>query len=128
MLRNKKILMLLSLLIAVGMWIYVMGSVDPEMTYTFNGLKVEMQGAEGLAEQDLTAKLNSPKLVNVTIEGKRSQVNKVKSKSEMVEAYVDVSTCDYGRNEGRIQIKLPEGTTGISIESVSKETAIFTIK
>ena len=29
MLRNKKILMLISLLVAIGVWIYVMGNVDP---------------------------------------------------------------------------------------------------
>ena len=78
---NKKVLMLVSLLIAIGLWMFVMGNVDPEVSDRVNGIEVEMQGTNSLDDQGLTATLNKPKIVSVTIEGKRSQVKKAKDKS-----------------------------------------------
>ena len=126
MLRNKKMLMLISLLVALGMWIYVMGNVDPVVSDRIDGVKVELHGEDTLKDNGLKASLKAPKRGSVTIEGKRSQVNKVKKKG--VEAFVDVSTCDYGRNEGKIIIALPDTVTGVLVENISSKTAVFTVK
>ena len=125
MLKNKKVLMLLSLLVAVGLWVYVMGNVDPDTVEKIAGVKVEMEGTGTLQDAELHAVLNSPKVVTGTIEGRRSKVSKTKKKG--VKAYIDVSTCDYGRNETDIYVRLPEGVTGVSVENVSSETAVFTV-
>ena len=126
MLRNKKILMLISLLVAIGVWIYVMGNVDPVVRERIDGVQIELQGESTLTQAGLKATLKAPKRVSVSIEGKRSQVNKVKKKG--VEAFVDVSTCDYGRNEGKIIIALPVTVTGVLVENISSKTAVFTVK
>ena len=126
MLRNKKILMLISLLVSIGVWIYVMGNVDPVVRERIDGVQVELQGESTLTQAGLKATLKAPKRVSVSIEGKRSQVNKVKKKG--VEAFVDVSTCDYGRNEGKIIIALPDTVTGVLVENISSKTAVFTVK
>ena len=126
MLRNKRVLMLISLLVAIGLWMYVMGSVDPITTERVSGVSVEMKGVDYLKTQNLEPTLKGPKTVIVTIEGKRSQVNKAKDKG--LEAYVDVTTCDYGKNEGKILIEMPDGVAGVSVEDISKETARFTVK
>ena len=125
MLRDKRVLILLSFVVAVGLWVYVMGNKDPETTQSISGVQIEMEGNDFLEEQGLTAVLNNPKMLRVTIEGKRSQINKVKKQG--LEAYIDVSTCDYGRNETEIYVRLPEGVTGVSIESISEKTAVFTV-
>ena len=126
MLRNKKVLMLISLLVAIGLWMYVMGNVDPVIKERVSGVRVEMEGQHSLNEADLTATLNSPKVITVTIEGKRSQVNKTKKVG--MKAFVDVSTCDYGKNEKDIYVKLPDSVAGVTIEDLSEDTAIFTVK
>ena len=126
MLRNKKILMLISLLVAIGLWIYVMGNVDPVVRERIDGVQVELQGESTLTQAGLKATLKAPKRVSVSIEGKRSQVNKGKKKG--VEAFVDVSTCDYGRNEGKIIIALPDTVTGVLVENISSKMAVFTVK
>ena len=123
---NKRVLMLISLLVAIGLWMFVMGSVDPETSQRVTGIKVEMQGTNVLEEKGLTATLAKPKMIAVTIEGKRSQIKKAESKG--VEAYIDVSTCDYGKNEAEIIIKLPDGVSGVTVEEISAETAYFTVK
>lgn len=126
MLRNSKVLMILSLLIAIGLWMFVMGQVDPQTTIVVSDVKVEMVGTSSLEDIGLTATLVKPKIVNVTITGKRSEVNKAKKKG--IEAYIDVSTCDYGENQGEIRIDLPSGVSGVTVEHISQYTATFRVK
>ena len=126
MLNNSKVLMLISLLVAIALWMFVMGNVDPQVSERVTDVTVEMQGTDVLAKSELTATINKPKIVTVTIEGKRSQVKKAKDKG--VTAYIDVSTCDYGRNEAEIHVKLPDGVKGVTVEDISSETAVFTVK
>ena len=125
MLRDKRVLAIVSLLIAIALWMYVMGSVDPKTTDLVTGVKVEMQNQDYLDKQGLTATLNSPNKISFTIEGKRSDVNFAKKKG--FSAYVDVSTCDYGENEADIHVVTPDGVS-IVVEDLSEETAKFTVK
>lgn len=126
MFRNKKFLMLLSLLISIGLWMFVMGQVDPQTSITVADIKVEMRGTDVLTNQGLTATLVKPKIVNATIKGKRSEVNKAKKKG--LRAYIDVSTCDYGDNEAEIRIDIPDGVSGVSVEHISNYSASFRVK
>ena len=126
MLRNKKVLAILSLLISIGMWMYVMGSVDPVMTKTGTGIKVTSAGDEYLANHNLKATLGGPEYVDIKIKGKRSSVNKAIDKG--IKAEVDVSHCEYGENEGEIKIVMPSGINGVSLVKISDETETFTIR
>lgn len=126
MLKNRKVQLILSLLIAICIWAYVMGQVDPKATITVSDVKVEMRGTDALDKLDLKPTLVKPKIVNVTITGKRSEVNK--AKKDGIQAYVDVSTCEYGTNEGDIKIDLPNGVNGVIIEHLSQDTAMFTVE
>lgn len=124
--KSNKVLMLISLLVAIGLWMFVMGNVDPQVSERVAGIKVEMEGTDTLNDQDLTATINKPKVVNVTIEGKRSQI--IKAKKKGIKAYIDVSTCDYGKNEAEIYVRIPDGASGVTVEDISSETAVFTVK
>ena len=126
MLTNNKVLMLISLLVAIALWMFVMGNVDPSVSERVSDVKVEMQGADSLEDQELTPTLVKPKIVTVTIEGKRSQVKKAKDKG--IRAYIDVSTCNYGKNETEIHVRIPDGVKGVTVEDISSETATFTVK
>ncbi len=126
MFRNRKTLMILSLLIAIALWMFVMDQVDPKTELTVTDVKVEMRGTDVVENMGLTATLVKPKIVNVELQGKRSQVNKAKKKG--LTAYIDVSTCDYGENEAEIRVELPSGVRGVSIEHISQYTAKFNVK
>ena len=126
MLSNNKVLMLISLLVAIALWMFVMGNVDPSVSERISDVKIEMQGTDVLEAKGLTATINKPKIVTVTIEGKRSQVKKAKDKG--ISAYIDVSTCNYGKNETEIHVKIPDGVKGVAVEEISSETAVFTVK
>ena len=118
--------MILSLLIAIALWMYVMGEVDPQTTITVTDVEVEMQGTGVVEDMGLDVTLVKPKIINVEIKGKRAQVNKAKKKG--LKAYIDVSTCDYGNNEAEIRVELPNGVHGITIEHLSQYTATFKVK
>jgi YbbR domain-containing protein len=124
--KSNKVLMLISLLVAIALWMFVMGNVDPQISERVSGVKVEMEGTDTLNDQELTATVNKPKVVSVTIEGKRSQVLKAKKKG--IKAYIDVSTCDYGKNEAEIYVRIPDGVSGVTVEDISSETAVFTVR
>ena len=118
--------MILSLLIAIALWMFVMDQVDPKTELTVTDVKVEMHGTDVVENMGLTATLVKPKIVNVELQGKRSQVNKAKKKG--LKAYIDVSTCDYGENEAEIRIELPSGVRGVTVEHISQYTAKFNVK
>lgn len=126
MLKNKKIQMICSLLIGICVWAYVMGQVDPQATITVTDINVEMQGTESLENAGLEATLLRPKTINATITGKRSEVNK--AKKEGLEAYVDVSTCEYGENEVEIILSLPDDVSGVTVDHLSQYSATFNVK
>lgn len=126
MFRNRKTLMILSLLIAIALWMFVMDQVDPKTELVITDVKVEMRGTDVVENMELTATLIEPKIVNVELQGKRSQVNKAKKKG--LKAYIDVSTCDYGENEAEIRIELPSGVRGVTVEHISQYTAKFNVK
>lgn len=126
MLKNKKVQAVLSLLIAIGLWIYVIGSVDPTVSTTVRNIPVEMTNQKVLKELGMSATLVEPETVDITIKGARSNINEAK-KSEIT-ATVDVSNCEYGENEARIKIEFPDKISGVTVDSMSEEKATFQVE
>lgn len=126
MLRNKKVIAILSIIISIATWIYVMGSVDPKITRSVLGIDVTTSGEEYLEKQNLKVSLENPETVDIKIKGKRSEV--CKAIKAGITAEVDVSHCEYGENKGEIKIKMPGRTGGVSVVKVSEETATFRVR
>ena len=118
MLKNKTVLKIVSLVIAIFLWIYVMGEVDPETKVKVYGIEVNYINTELLAENGLAVAEDEPVTINATIEGKRSDVNKGKKKG--LTASVDVSRCKSGKNKAEITLDMP---SGVVLDSISKDTA-----
>lgn len=117
MLNNKTLLKIFSLVIAILLWIYVMGEVNPETKTKIYGIEVSLTNTDMLASDGLAVAQEEPVTVNATIEGKRSDVNRAKKKG--LSATVDVGSCRSGRNTETISLNLPEG---ITLDSISQET------
>lgn len=124
--RNKKVLAILSLLISIAMWTYVMGTVDPETTKMVTGIKVNSSGDDYLKKYNLEAELTGPEVIDIKIKGKRSAVNKAVKGG--ITATVDVSHCEYGENEAEIRVVMPSGVRGVSILKMSDDTETFVVK
>lgn len=126
MLRNKKFQLVLSLLIAIALWLYVVGDINPTITAEVKGIEVEMTGEDVLEDLGMSATLDGPKTVDIVISGSRSEINKAKGSD--IRAVVDVSNCNYGENEEEISIVFPDEIDGISVSSTTAKMAEFTVE
>ncbi len=126
MLKNKTVQAILSLLVAIALWIYVMGTVDPMVTATIHNVPVEKVNEDVLEDLGMTATLDHPESIDITIRGARSDVNE--AKKSRVTASVDVSDCEYGENEAAISVDFADKVTGVRIDSLSEEMATFTVR
>ena len=123
MLNNKTFLRIFSLVVAVLLWMYVMGEVDPTKTSVVSNITVSFMNSDMLAEEGLAPIENENMQISAKIKGKRSLVNDVKRNG--MSAYVDVSSCKEGKNTVEVKINTPDG---ISVESTSDEYLTFEVE
>ncbi len=107
MIQNKTMNLIISLLLSVALWIYVVGEVNPETTKKYDGIKIEFTNEESLAQNGLALLDPGVLTVDVTVEGKRSAVNGVKEEDIGVTA--DLTGRQKGKNSIHLEVKLPEG-------------------
>ena len=78
--KKKKIYsVLLSLFIALSLWLYVVTTVSQEDDATFYNIPVVMEGEATLAEKNLMITSQSSQTVNLHLSGARSNLNKINS-------------------------------------------------
>lgn len=106
MLNNKKFNFVLAFLLAVGLWMYVIGQQNPVIKKSFRGIPVTFTNAQTLNDNGLALRSASDDSMRVTITGKRDKVSAV-SKSDIV-ASVDLSTAQEGQNRLQVSLKVPE--------------------
>ncbi len=123
MLDNKTFIKIISLIAAVCLWVYVMGEVDPNTKENISNIPVSFTGTDALAEKDLAVVQEQETFISAAISGKRSEVHDIKRSG--LTAYVDVSSCQKGKNTGKINISLPEG---VKLENVSDNTMHFKVE
>ena len=123
MLDNKTFIKIISLIAAVCLWVYVMGEVDPNTKENISNIPVSFTGTDALAEKDLAVVQEQETFISAAISGKRSEVHDIKRSG--LTAYVDVSSCQKGKNTGKINISLPEG---VKLKNVSDNTMHFKVE
>ncbi|MBQ8151528.1 MAG: hypothetical protein IJ070_02040 [Firmicutes bacterium] len=123
MLNNKPVLIVISLLISIGLWLYVTGQVDPEMTAKINNVPVSIVNQNQLSERNLAVVQDEDIYVNATIKGKRSYVNKVKMSG--MKAYIDVADAQKGVNVMEVDFETP---TGITVENGDDATCSIKVE
>lgn len=106
MLQNKTVLKILSLLIAVFLWMYVIGQINPKTTVTFRQIPVVLLNEESLEENDLALKDGNELLVDIVIEGQRADLNRL-NKSD-IKATADVEGFGEGHHAIAVQVEVPD--------------------
>ena len=79
MMKSKVTSVLLSLVIAFGLWLYVVTNVSQEADYTIYNVPVVMEGETVLTERNLMITSVSADDVDLTLSGNRSDLAKVNS-------------------------------------------------
>lgn len=128
--KNKVYSVALSLLIAFGLWCYVITTVSPGYEDTFYNVPVVKEGAGVLEDRNLIITYQSADNVDVTVSGNRTDVNKVDSSNITVK--VDVSKIEEPGTmiPLRCNVSYPGDVPigALTTESTGPDTIYFTVE
>lgn len=106
--RKKYLLMIISFVMAVAMWMYVVNDENPVIKQSFYNVEIEFLNKGILEKKGLVMTGSDVNTVKVTLEGKRSKLKNIES--EDIVAYVDVSEYEAGENYVDVKINVPYST------------------
>lgn len=106
MLKNKNFNIILAVIIAVALWAYVLGDVNPTTDVTVREVPIEFINEDSLESSGLTILDYSQGTINITVSGPRTDATKVEPSDFRVEA--DVEALALGENIIRLNVKGPD--------------------
>ncbi len=96
---------IISIIVALVMWLYVMGEVNPEIIKEFTGMKVQLLNVETLRESGLTVIEQDDYTVNVKINGRRNDVYTIRPQDITISA--DLRGFQKGVNSVPLKVSAP---------------------
>ncbi len=105
--RNRKIDLVLSVAVAIVLWMYVVGNMNPDMRKSFRNVPITFTNTQTLADNGLAVFSVSAEKLSVTVVGKRSRVSRLDDKD--IKAVVDLSGAGDGKNTLDIELTTPQG-------------------
>lgn len=126
MMKNKLVSAALSLLIAFGLWMYVITEVSPNSEWTYYDVPVKMEGETMLKERNLIITGISDTNVDLTLSGNRSDLIELNSsnitlKADMTKIY------DPGTHKIGYDISYPGNVPGNAFNRVNQYPDSITV-
>lgn len=121
MFQNKNANLILSIIIAIILWGYVLIDVNPTVEQSFTNIPVKIQNQETLVQRGL-ALTNEDYFVSVVIKGKRSDIVKL-GESDIVPV-MDVYGYALGTNYVPVKIEIPDGLSLANVSDPKLEVII----
>lgn len=122
MLANKRFNIILSLIIAICLWAYVVGETNPTDTKTFRDIPITLAGEQALEDSGLSVLSISAETMSVTLTGSRADINRISAKD--ISASVNLADGAKGENQLKIQIRVPDDVE-IEDKSLNKLTVVI---
>ncbi|MCD7859609.1 MAG: hypothetical protein LUH51_05485 [Firmicutes bacterium] len=124
--KRKVLYVLLSAVIACGMWLYVITTDNPDSEETFYNIPVVLQNESVLTERALMLSLDKDPTVTLKLSGSRSSLNKLNSSNITITA--DLSKVyTAGKQTISYTITFPGDIPSNSIEVISRSPSEVTI-
>ncbi|MCQ2567534.1 MAG: CdaR family protein [Mogibacterium sp.] len=137
--KAKSVLsMVISLIIAVVTWVYVVYTVSPTKDVKYSGVPITFEGEDKLAYAGMAVEKSSAESVDVVLNIKRTEMANIDA--DDISIIADVSAATKGNNTINLQIVPPEGSSLVkkSIGTVTVEvgdcssaniemTAVYTV-
>jgi len=114
MFNNKIVNIIFSLLVAVSLWIYVVGEINPETTGKYADVPVRFVNAAALAEAGLALVDPGDQTVSVTVSGTRADMKEL-NPSE-IDITADLTGLVEGENQVELLVSLPND---MKLQSIS---------
>lgn len=125
MLKNKSVVRIISVVLAVVLWAYVIGEVNPTVKKTIFDVPVELTNTETLAERGLALQGDEEYFASVVVEGTRAELNELKA------ADIHVTADMYGYTEGEnhvsLDVTLPDGISLDELKTPEITVALETL-
>lgn len=118
MLKDKNFNKVFAVIIAISLWAYVLGDINPTTSITIKDVPISYINEETLEDSGKIVLSASQDTVNITISGSRTEVTKVKQSDFSVTA--DVEALSIGSNVVRLDVKEPDSVeiTNISTDKI----------
>ncbi len=125
--KNKLLTGLLSIVIALALWLYVVTVVSPNSDEKFSNIPITIQSEIILQERDLMITTTELPKVTLHLEGNRSDLNKLNSSNITVSA--DVSRIgEAGTHSLTLTPIFPSDVPNNAINVLSREPVVVTIE
>ena len=124
--KSKVLRFLLSLVIALGIWLYVVSVVSPESETTINQVSVLLEGEKTLAERDLIIVSNKNFSVDLKLFGNRVDLNKLSASNITLQADLSQIT-EPGEHNIRYSISYPAVVDPGNVDVLEKNPQHITI-
>lgn len=121
MLKNKRFTLVLAFIIAVALWAYVLGEVDPERSITIRDIPITYTNEAALEDAGLVITSVDYDNVDASFSAKRSIANKISE--EDFHAIANLSGLTWGDNVVELSITKP---SSITLDSVSPQYITIT--
>lgn len=119
MLSNNKVKFVLSIVVAIVIWGYVMTETNPIESRTIKDIPIAYVNEDSLANDGLALLFKSSEVVSVTFEGNRTDVTAIDRKD--IVATVDLADATEGENNLRVSVHVPDSVDILS-QTPSKVT------
>lgn len=113
---NKNINKAISLIVAIMLWVYVVGQINPTTERTVAKVPVKLLNEGYINDSGLSIRDVDKEYVDITVKGKRSEVNSI-SKSD-IKVSADLKDVKVGYNNVAVNVKGPKQ---IDIKQVNPE-------
>lgn len=113
--RRKYVSILISVIIAIGLWFFVINDENPTIRMTYSDIEIDYLNEDLLQEEGLVVKDSDiPVTVKVVLQGKRTDLLAIKSSD--ITATADVSQCTKGDNYVDVEVHTPSSSTVSSVK------------
>ena len=113
--RRKYVSILISVIIAIGLWFFVINDENPTIRMTYSDIEIDYLNEDLLQEEGLVVKDSDiPVTVKVVLQGKRTDLLAIKSSD--ITATADVSQCTKGDNYVDVEVHTPSSSTVFSVK------------
>ena len=116
MLKNNRVNFILAFIMAIVLWAYVLGEVDPERTITVRNIPIRLINQAALENAGLVITEMDYSSISVTFSAKRSIANKISSD----DFHVTASLSDITKGDNVVQLTLSK-PSNISVDTMSPE-------
>ncbi len=127
MMKNKTTTLLLSVVIAFGMWLYVITVENPNQVNTYHNVKVVFEGESVLREQGLMITSDTDIRVRVDLKSNRTNLNNINSDNLLLKA--DLSDIDEpGEQQLSYTVSYPGNVSSSDVKVVNKQPGTITVQ